>query len=51
LSRAARSDALLLAFADWTAISRMRWRLFVSSPSALSAVWASEIPSLELRTA
>src|SRR5438552_17185933 len=29
----------------------MRCKLFVSSPSALSAVCASEIPSLELRIA
>src|SRR6056297_2224241 len=48
---AARSEAELLALADWTASSRIRCRLLVSSPSALSEVWAREMPSLALRTA
>jgi hypothetical protein len=39
-SRAARSEALFVALADWTASSRMRCRLLVSSSRADSAVWA-----------
>ena len=48
---ASRSAALLLALADCTASSRIRWRLLVVSASAPSAVWTSEIPSLALRIA
>ena len=49
--RAARSLALLVALRDCTASSRMRCRLSEITPSAPSAVWASEMPSLALRAA
>ena len=38
-----------LAF--WTARSRMRWRMEVTSLRAPSAVWATEMPSWALRVA
>src|SRR5690606_431426 len=48
---ALRSDAELVALRDCTASSRMRCRLLEISPSAPSAVCASEMPSLALRMA
>jgi hypothetical protein len=50
-SREARSLRLLVAFAAWTDNSRRRWRLLPISPSAPSAVCASEMPSFALRAA
>ena len=50
--RAARSEALLVALADWTASSRIRCRVqWPFAPSAPSPVCASEMPSLALRVA
>ena len=50
-SSASRSVVELVALADCTASSRMRCRLLPISTIAPSAVWASEMPSLALRTA
>ena len=49
--RALRSESELVALADCTDSSRMRCRLLPISTMAPSAVWASEMPSLALRTA
>ena len=49
--RAARSDEELVALADCTDSSRIRCRLLPISVSEPSATWASEMPSLALRTA
>jgi hypothetical protein len=50
-SSEARSVALLVPLADWTASSRRRCRLLPTSARAPSAVCASEMPSLALRAA
>ncbi len=50
-SSAMRSELELVALRDCTASSRMRCRLLLISPSAPSAVCASEMPSLALRAA
>lgn len=50
-SSAARSPGLLVALTACTASSRIRCRLLPTSANAPSAVCASEIPSLALRTA
>ena len=51
LFRLARSASVLVPLADCTASSRMRWKISPVRPSAPSATWASEIASLELRSA
>ena len=50
-SSAARSDAEFVELADCTASSRIRCRLLVLSPTADSAVWDNEMPSLAFRIA
>src|SRR5690606_15693753 len=50
-SRLARSSAVLVALADCTASSRMRWAISPIWPREASAVCASEMPSLALRIA
>jgi hypothetical protein len=46
-----RSEAELVALADWIASSRIRWRMSLDCDRAPSAVWASEMPSLAFRAA
>ena len=48
---AARSSPVIVPLAPWTASSRMRCSMLVTSPIALSAVCARLMPSLALRMA
>ena len=48
---AARELVLFESLAPWTARSRMRCRIEVTSLSAPSAVWMTEMPSCALRPA
>ncbi len=48
---AARSPVLLVVLAACTASSRMRCRMSPTRPSAPSATWPSEMPSLAFRIA
>ena len=50
-SRFARSSSLFVPLADWTASSRMRCSISPILPSAPSATWPKEMPSLALRIA